>query len=64
MTFDFSTITPNQLLWLVINLAAVVVLFVVVRFFFHHILKHLLQGCAVVLVILAILAVLHYFGVF
>jgi hypothetical protein len=38
--------------------------FIVVRFFFHHLLKHLVQGCLVVFVVIAILAILHYFGVF
>jgi hypothetical protein len=64
MSLDFSTLSLNQLLWLIIIVVGLVVAFIVVRFFFHHILKHLIQGCLVVLAILAVLAILHYFGVF
>ncbi len=63
MTVDFSNLTINQVLWIVIAILGVAAIFVVVRFFFHHILKHLVQGCVVILVVIAILALLRYFGV-
>jgi|BarGraIncu01122A_1022018.scaffolds.fasta_scaffold333282_1 predicted exporter len=65
MTIDIASITSNQIvLWGLIALAAIVV-FVVIRFFWRHLLKYLFHGCFVILVIIALLAVLHfYFKVF
>ncbi len=64
MSIDISTITFNQLVWIILVVLGLGVVFVVVRFFFHHILKHLIQGCIFILLVLAILALLHYFRVF
>jgi len=65
MTIDIASITSNQIvLWVLIALAAIVVI-VVIRFFWRHLLKYLFHGCFVILVIIALLAVLHfYFKVF
>ena len=63
MSFNLSTLTLSQIGWIVLALILVGVVFAVVRFFFHHILKHLIQGCAILLLLLAALALLHYFGV-
>lgn len=65
MTIDIASITSNPIvLWGLIALAAIVV-FVVIRFFWRHILKYLFHGCFVILLIIALLAVLHfYFKVF
>jgi hypothetical protein len=52
------------MVWAVIIALAVIVAFVVIRFFWRHVLKYLLQGCLVILVIIAVLALLHYFKVF
>jgi predicted exporter len=62
---DIASITSNQIvMWGLIVLAAIVV-FVVIRFFWRHILKYLFHGCFVILVIIALLALLHfYFKVF
>ena len=62
---DIASITSNQIvMWGLIALAAIVV-FVVIRFFWRHILKYLFHGCFVILVIIALLALLHfYFKVF
>ncbi len=64
MTISFSTISLTQLIWIILILVALAAIFIVVRFFFHHILKYLVQGCLVVFVIVAILAILHFFRVF
>ena len=63
MSIDISTVTFNQLVWIVLILLGLGVIFVLVRFF-HHILKHLVQGFAFILMVLAALALLHYFRVF
>ena len=65
MTIDFSAIPYNQIVWWVLIVLAVIVVVVVIRFFWRHILKYLFQGCLVILVIIALLALLHfYFKVF
>jgi fumarate reductase subunit C len=64
MTIDFSAIPYNQIIWWVLIGLGVVVAFVLIRFFWKHILKYLLQGCLVILAIIALLALLHYFKVF
>ena len=61
MTIDFSTIPYNQIVWWVLVVLAVIVAFVVIRFFWRHLLKYLFQGCLVILVIVALLAVAHYY---
>jgi hypothetical protein len=37
---------------------------VIIRFFWRHLLKYLFQGCLVILAVIALLALLHYFKVF
>ena len=64
MSIDFSAIPTNTIVWIVIVIIAVIVAFVVIRFFWRHVLKYLLQGCLVILVIFAVLALLRYFKVF
>ena len=64
MTINLSTISLNTLIWIILFIVAVAVIFIVVRFFFHHILKYVIQGCLVLFVIVAIIAILHFFRVF
>ena len=64
MNIDFSAIPYNQIVWWVLVILGVVVAFVVFRFFWRHLLKYLLQGCLVVIVVIALLELLHYLKVF
>ena len=64
MNIDFSAIPYNQIVWWILIGLGVVVAVVVIRFFWRHILKYLFQGCLVILAIIALLALLHYFKVF
>jgi hypothetical protein len=64
MSIDLSSISTSPFIWLALIVIAVIVIYVVVRFFFQHVLKFLVQGCLVLLVIAALLALLHYFKVF
>lgn len=64
MTVDFSTFSSSLIVWLVLAVVGVIVVFVVIRFFWKHLLKYLFQGCLVILVIIALLALLRYFKVF
>jgi hypothetical protein len=64
MNINFSAISYNQIVWAVVIIVAIVVVVAVIRFFWKHILKYLVQGCAVILVIIALLALLHYLKVF
>ena len=64
MNINFSAISYNQIVWWVLIGLGVIVAFVIIRFFWKHILKYLFQGCLVILVIIALLALLHYFKVF
>ena len=59
MNIDMSQLAPY--IWILAAILVVIVAFVVIRFFWQHILKFLLQGCLVVVGIIALLAVLHYF---
>jgi hypothetical protein len=61
MNINFSTIPYNQIVWWVLIGLGVVVAFVVIRFFWKHILKYLFQSCLVILVVIALLALLHYY---
>ena len=58
MNIDFSQL-PSYI-WILVAILAVVVAIVVIRFLWRHILKYLLQGCLVIVGILALLAVLHF----
>jgi glucan phosphoethanolaminetransferase (alkaline phosphatase superfamily) len=64
MSIDLSSISTSPFIWLALIVIAIIVIYVVVRFFFQHVLKFLVQGCLVLLVIAALLALLHYFKVF
>ncbi len=64
MSVDFSTFSSSQIVWLLLAVVGVVVVFVVIRFFWRHLLKYLFQGCLVILAVIALLALLHYFKVF
>jgi len=64
MNINISAISYNQIVWWVLIGLGVIVAFVIIRFFWKHILKYLFQGCLVILVIIALLALLHYFKVF
>jgi glucan phosphoethanolaminetransferase (alkaline phosphatase superfamily) len=64
MSIGLSSISTSPFIWLALIVIAVIVVYVVVRFFFQHVLKFLVQGCLVLLVIAAVLALLHYFKVF
>jgi len=64
MNIDFSTIPYNQIVWWVLAILGLLLAFVLIRFFWRHILKYLFQGCLVILAVIALLALLHYFKVF
>ena len=64
MHINLFNLNSNLIVWVIVILIALVILAAVIRFFWKHILKYLLQGCAVILVIIALLALLHYFKVF
>ena len=64
MNIDFSAIPYNQIVWWILIGLGVVLAVVVIRFFWRHILKYLFQGCLVILAIIALLELLHYFKVF
>jgi len=64
MSIDLSSISTSPFIWLALIVIAIIVIYVVVRFFFQYVLKFLVQGCLVLLVIAALLALLHYFKVF
>jgi len=64
MHINLSLINSNLIVWTVVIIVALVIAVAVIRFFWKHILKYLVQGCAVILVIIALLALLHYFKVF
>jgi len=64
MNINFSSINFPQIVWAVVIVLAIVAALAVIRFFWKHILKYLVQGCAIILVIIALLALLHYLKVF
>ncbi len=61
MSIDFSTIPYNQIVWGALIVLGVIVGVVILRFFWRHILKYLFQGCFVILAVIAVLALLHYY---
>jgi hypothetical protein len=61
MNINLSSIPYNQVVWWVLIGLAAIVAVVLIRFFWKHILKYLLQGCLVIVGILALLALLHYY---
>lgn len=62
MSINLSSVSPY--LWIVGVVLVVIVAFVIIRFFWHHVLRYLLQGCLVIVGIIILLAVLHFFKVF
>ena len=64
MTINLASMHLPLIVWAVVILVAIVVAVAVIRFFWKHILKYLVQGCAVILVIIALLALLYHFKVF
>ena len=62
MTIDFSQLP--LLIWIVVAVVIISVIVIVIRFFWQHVVKFALQGCAVILAIIALLFLLHYFKVF
>ncbi len=61
MSIDFSTIPYNQIVWGALIVLGVIVAVVILRFFWRHLLKYLFQGCFVILAVVAVLALLHYY---
>ncbi len=64
MSIDLASINFNQIVWAVVIFLILVAVVGAIRFFWKHILKYLVHGCVVILVIIAILALLHYLKVF
>jgi len=62
MSLDFSQLAP--FVWILAAVLIIIVAVVVIRFFWRHVLKYLLHGCLVIVAIIALLALLHYFKVF
>ena len=58
MNIDFSQLPAY--IWIVAAILALVVAFVVIRFLWKHILKYVVQGCLVIVGILALLELLHF----
>lgn len=59
MNIDMSQL--GSYIWLLAAILVIILAIVIIRFFWQHILKYLLQGCLVILGIIALLAVLHYY---
>jgi uncharacterized membrane protein len=62
MSINFSQLAP--FVWILAAVLIIIVAVVVIRFFWRHVLKYLLHGCVVIVAIIALLALLHYFKVF
>jgi hypothetical protein len=58
MTINMSQLAP--IIWILAAILAVVLGFVLIRFFWRHILKYFFHGCVGIVVILVLLALLHY----
>jgi hypothetical protein len=61
MSIDISQLAP--FIWTLAAVLGIVIVIVLIRFFFKHILKLALHGCAAILVLIVILALLSYFKV-
>jgi hypothetical protein len=59
MTIDMSQLAPY--VWGLAAILLIIAAFIAIRFFWQHIIKYILQGCLVILGIIALLAVLHYY---
>jgi hypothetical protein len=62
MSIDISRLAP--FIWALSAILGLVIVVIVIRFLWKHILRFALHGCAAILVILALLALLRYFKVF
>jgi hypothetical protein len=62
MSVNLSAISPY--LWIVGVTLVAIVAFVIIRFFWHHVLRYLVQGCLVIVGLILLLAVLHFFKIF
>jgi hypothetical protein len=62
MTIDFSHLAP--LIWVITAVILLGVAVVIIRFFWQHLVKYLVQGCAVIVGIIALFVILHYLKVF
>ena len=61
MSVDFANLPFNQIVWGVLIIIGIILALVLIKFFWQHLLKYLLQGCLVIVLILGLLAVLHYY---
>jgi hypothetical protein len=62
MSINLSSLGPY--LWIAGAVLLAILAFVIIRFFWHHVLRYLVQGCLVIIGIILLLAVLHFFKVF
>jgi hypothetical protein len=62
MTIDFSNLSP--VIWIITAVILLGVAIVIIRFFWQHLVKYLVQGCVIILGIIALLVLLHYLKVF
>jgi hypothetical protein len=62
MNINLAPLAPY--IWFLAALLAVVLIFIAIRFYWRHILKYVVQGCLGIVVIILLLALLHYFKVF
>jgi hypothetical protein len=58
MSINMTQLAPY--LWILAIILVVVLAFVIIRFFWQHILKYIVHGCLGIVVILILLALLHY----
>ena len=61
MSINISQLAP--FIWILAAILVVVIAVALIRFFWRHVLKVALHGCAVIVVIVVILAVLSYFKI-
>ncbi len=59
MSIDLSALHLSPLVWLVILVAAFLVVFGIFRFFFQHLIHLLFRGCGLIVIVVAVLYVLH-----
>jgi hypothetical protein len=64
MNLDLSPVSSDQIVWLFVLFFVLLIVFVVVRFFWQHVIRYLLHGCVVILAIIGLLVLLHYWKVF
>jgi hypothetical protein len=62
MSINFSQLAP--FIWVLSAILGLVIIVIAIRFLWKHILRFALHGCAAILVILVLLALLRYFKVF